>query len=133
MIVTFWSSKPQNLLIAFITMDLVSCTTLERQEKPGQKRVVSQAPFQFPIEEVVDEFDDEVDLFPNSPSGKAQENNIRKTWRYKNHKVAPGDWLSKLAVIYYGDKNKWHVILSANPDINPDLILPGQILKIPEI
>ena len=124
------SSSPQLLMLLTLCASITSssCSTLdETYKKPGQKRAVSQAPFKFPIEEVIDDLDDEVDILEQPES-----DNI-KNWRFKNHRVAPGDWLSKLALIYYGDKEKWHIILSANPDINPNLILPGQILKIPEI
>jgi hypothetical protein len=50
------------------------------------------------------------------------------------HIVKPGDWLSKIAITYYGDMNKWPVIYDANRSVignNPDLILPGMRLVIP--
>jgi uncharacterized protein YidB (DUF937 family) len=49
------------------------------------------------------------------------------------HTVAPGDSLSKIAKRYYGDANQWRRIFDANRDqiSNPDLIQPGQKLKIP--
>jgi hypothetical protein len=50
------------------------------------------------------------------------------------HIVKPGDWLSKIAITYYGDMNKWPVIYKANREqIGPDynLITPGQRLIIP--
>lgn len=51
------------------------------------------------------------------------------------HTVAPGDWLSKLAQRYYGDWRRWPEIYNANRSVvggNPDLILPGQQLVIPQ-
>jgi nucleoid-associated protein YgaU len=47
--------------------------------------------------------------------------------------VLSGDSLSKIAKKVYGDANKWRRIYEANTDQikNPDLIHPGQILKIP--
>jgi nucleoid-associated protein YgaU len=47
--------------------------------------------------------------------------------------VVAGDSLSKIAKRYYGDANQWHRIHEANRDQikNPDLIHPGQRLKIP--
>ena len=44
-----------------------------------------------------------------------------------------GDSLSKIAKREYGDGNAWNRIYEANRDIikNPDLIYPGQTLKIP--
>jgi hypothetical protein len=52
------------------------------------------------------------------------------------HIVKQGDWLSKIAITYYGDMNKWKVIYE-HPDNkkkigpNPDLIQVGQRLFIP--
>ena len=46
--------------------------------------------------------------------------------------VVAGDSLSKIAKRFYGDAKQWRKIHSANPEIkNPDLIHPGQRLKIP--
>ena len=41
--------------------------------------------------------------------------------------------LSKIAKHYYGNANAWPKIFDANKDKlkNPDLIHPGQVLKIP--
>jgi nucleoid-associated protein YgaU len=51
----------------------------------------------------------------------------------QTYTVVAGDSLSKIAKRYYGDANKWHRIHEANLDqiTNPDLIHPGQRLKIP--
>ena len=52
----------------------------------------------------------------------------------KTHIVAQGDWLSKIAITYYGDMNKWKIIYEANKPVtgsNPDLIKPGMRLVIP--
>ena len=47
--------------------------------------------------------------------------------------VVSGDSLSKIAKRYYGDANQWPRIYQANRDqiSDPDLIHPGQTLKIP--
>lgn len=47
--------------------------------------------------------------------------------------VVAGDSLSKIAKHHYGDANLWKRIWEANKDQikNPDLIHPGQVLKIP--
>ena len=52
---------------------------------------------------------------------------------YEVYVVKSGDSLSKIAKKLYGDANKWRLIYEANTDQikNPDLIHPGQILKIP--
>ena len=47
--------------------------------------------------------------------------------------VVAGDSLSKISKKLYGDANQWRRIFEANRDQikNPDLIHPGQKLKIP--
>lgn len=47
--------------------------------------------------------------------------------------VVSGDSLSKIAKHHYGDANQWRRIFEANRDQikDPDLIHPGQVLKIP--
>lgn len=45
--------------------------------------------------------------------------------------VAEGDWLSKIAGRAYGDIYAYKKIVEANNIENPDLIFPGQIIKIP--
>ena len=51
----------------------------------------------------------------------------------RTYTVASGDSLSKIAKRQYGDAKLWPRIFEANKDIitNPDLIRPGQVLKIP--
>jgi LysM repeat protein len=50
------------------------------------------------------------------------------------HEVVAGESLSKIALKYYGNGNKYMNIFEANRDIlsNPDLIKPGQKLRIPD-
>ena len=52
----------------------------------------------------------------------------------RTYTVVAGDNLSKIAKRFYGDANQWKRIFEANRDIleNPDLIHPGQTLKIPD-
>jgi nucleoid-associated protein YgaU len=47
--------------------------------------------------------------------------------------VVPGDSLSKISQRFYGDGKRWRKIFEANRDqiSDPDLIRPGQKLKIP--
>ena len=47
--------------------------------------------------------------------------------------VQKGDTLSHIAQHHYGKASKWHAIFEANRDQldNPDLIQPGQVLKLP--
>ena len=50
-----------------------------------------------------------------------------------SYTVVAGDSLSRIAKREYGDANSWKRIYEANRDIikDPDLIYPGQTLKIP--
>jgi nucleoid-associated protein YgaU len=62
------------------------------------------------------------------PKDKPVEREVKYT-------VQKGDSLSKIAQQQYGDGKKWKAIFEANRDqlSNPDLIHPGQVLKIPSI
>lgn len=52
----------------------------------------------------------------------------------RTHTVAKGESLSKIAKQYYGDAKQWKKIFEANKDTikNPDLIFPGQVIKVPD-
>jgi nucleoid-associated protein YgaU len=49
--------------------------------------------------------------------------------------VVRGDTLSKIAKAHYGDANKYPVIFEANKPMlkDPNLIYPGQVLRIPDL
>jgi nucleoid-associated protein YgaU len=49
--------------------------------------------------------------------------------------VKKGDYLSKIAKEMYGDASKYMIIFEANKPMlkDPDLIYPGQVLRIPPI
>jgi nucleoid-associated protein YgaU len=66
---------------------------------------------------------------PSAPSAPAPAPAAPRTYT-----VVAGDNLSKIAKRFYGDANQWKRIFEANRDIvkNPDLIHPGQTLKIPD-
>lgn len=51
----------------------------------------------------------------------------------KRYIVQPGDWLYAIARRLYGDARRFQAIWQANANIimNPDLIHPGQVLKLP--
>jgi nucleoid-associated protein YgaU len=51
------------------------------------------------------------------------------------YEVKKGDTLSKIAKEFYGDMMKYPVIFEANKPMltNPDLIYPGQVLRIPKL
>jgi len=51
----------------------------------------------------------------------------------RTYTVVSGDSLSKIAQRFYGNANDWRRIYEANRDTiqNPDLIHPGQTLRLP--
>jgi nucleoid-associated protein YgaU len=49
----------------------------------------------------------------------------------RTYKVQPGDTLSKIAGVVYGDRNAWHRLVSANPGVNPKNLKIGQELVVP--
>lgn len=51
----------------------------------------------------------------------------------QTYTVQTGDTLSHIAQKHYGKASRWHAIFEANRDQidNPDLIHPGQVLKLP--
>lgn len=53
----------------------------------------------------------------------------------RSYTVESGDSLSRIAKAQYGKASKWRAIYDANRDQidDPDLIQPGQVLKIPAI
>lgn len=77
------------------------------------------------------------DMFRNQPSAKPPANppaNPGQPGGQRTYVVKPGDWLSKIAIDYYGDMNKWPVIYEANKDTigyDPNRIEVGQRLVIP--
>jgi nucleoid-associated protein YgaU len=50
------------------------------------------------------------------------------------HTVVAGDTLSEIADTFYGDPSKFQIIFAANRDqlSDPDVIVPGQVLRIPQ-
>ncbi|MCB9383824.1 MAG: LysM peptidoglycan-binding domain-containing protein [Bryobacterales bacterium] len=48
--------------------------------------------------------------------------------------IVSGDSLSKIATKYYGDALKWNTLFEANREViqNPDLIYPGQVIRVPK-
>ncbi|MFC7301057.1 LysM peptidoglycan-binding domain-containing protein [Cognatiluteimonas weifangensis] len=53
----------------------------------------------------------------------------------QTYTVRKGDTLSAIAQHHYGKASRWHAIFDANRDQldDPDLIHPGQVLKLPAI
>lgn len=74
--------------------------------------------------------------FSDVKSGSSSTNaQPRELDREVTYTVQQGDSLSKIAKERYGDGTKWKAIFEANRDqiTNPDLIHPGQVLKIPSL
>ena len=71
--------------------------------------------------------------FSNVKSGVESTAPVVADTTLQTYTVAKGDSLSKIAKKFYGNANKWRAIFEANGDqlSNPDLIKPGQVLKIP--
>lgn len=71
--------------------------------------------------------------FSNVQSGVASTAPVVEAPAAKTYTVAKGDSLSKIAKHLYGNANRWRDIFDANRDQldNPDLIQPGQVLKLP--
>jgi nucleoid-associated protein YgaU len=69
-----------------------------------------------------------------APSAPAPAGDAPAAGAPRTYTVVAGDNLSKIAKRFYGDANQWKRIFEANRDIikNPDLIHPGQTLKIPD-
>jgi nucleoid-associated protein YgaU len=72
--------------------------------------------------------------FSNVQSGASQNAPPAKAAEPRTYTVVAGDNLSKIAKRFYGDANQWKRIFEANKDKlkNPDLIHPGQVLRVPE-
>jgi pilus assembly protein CpaB len=51
--------------------------------------------------------------------------------KYKNYTVQPGDTLKKISSQFYGDENKYTIIKAANNIKDENLILTGEVIKIP--
>jgi nucleoid-associated protein YgaU len=53
----------------------------------------------------------------------------------RSYTVKAGDTLSRIAQHHYGKASRWHAIFEANRDQldDPDLIRPGQVLKLPAV
>lgn len=49
----------------------------------------------------------------------------------RTHTVQPGDTLSEMAQRYYGSHQRWTLIVSGNPGLDPDRLRVGQTLVIP--
>jgi nucleoid-associated protein YgaU len=67
-------------------------------------------------------------------SGGGSQLSSRDDKTLQTYTVVQGDSLSKIAKRVYGKGSLWRKIFEANKDQikDPDLIFPGQVLRIPE-
>lgn len=70
-----------------------------------------------------------------NPSDIMADIKVADTSVFARHTVKSGESLSKIAKHYYGNAMKYNAIFEANRDIlkDPNLIHPGQDLKIPNL
>lgn len=87
-----------------------------------------------------------LEVFEESESGSGQElhkvvvpivfgtNLITGYVGFAQYEVQSGDTLSSIAQQFYGDTDKWRIIFQANRNQieDPDVIFPGQVLRIPQ-
>lgn len=76
----------------------------------------------------------ELDVKPAAPAPVSAPEPVPEPVTERIHEVVPGDTLGGIAKKYYGKAGMYMKIFEANRDIlsNPDLIKPGQKLRIPE-
>ncbi|MBV6523027.1 MAG: hypothetical protein MNPFHGCM_03194 [Gemmatimonadaceae bacterium] len=72
--------------------------------------------------------------FSDVESGSSSASMPEAEAQQQTYTVKSGDSLSRISRQVYGDASKWKLIWEANKDIvrNPDLIHPGQVLRIPQ-
>lgn len=51
----------------------------------------------------------------------------------KSHTIEAGETFSSIAANYYGDAKYYRVLVDANPQIDPNRLKPGVIIKVPEL
>jgi nucleoid-associated protein YgaU len=68
-------------------------------------------------------------------SGGGSQLSSKEDHTMQSYTVVKGDSLSKIAQHVYGKASLWEKIYEANRDHikDPDLIYPGQVLRLPEI
>jgi nucleoid-associated protein YgaU len=55
----------------------------------------------------------------------------RDPLQYSSYSVREGDTLSGIALDWYGDPDRWHLIAQANPTVDPLRMRVGQVLRLP--
>ena len=72
--------------------------------------------------------------FSDVESGSSSTAPSPSTATERTYTVQKGDSLSKIAKREYGDAQQWRRIFEANRNLidNPDLIYPGQVIRLPD-
>jgi nucleoid-associated protein YgaU len=67
----------------------------------------------------------------SAPASHIDETPIEKNHPPRKHKVQPGETLFSIARKYYGDSQKWRILLRANPGIDAAALPVGKVLSVP--
>lgn len=102
------------------------------KEENGRLHIQGVAAYQYEKDLLWDEIKK---IGGENPSDLVADIQVSDQSIYAKHTVKSGESLSKIAKQYYGSANQYNTIFKANTDQleNPDLIHPGQVLKIPNL
>ena len=103
---------------------------LQIAEQGGKLQITGTAPYQL----AKDELWNSIKSHAGYEGEVTADIKVQNTDIHGQYTVKPGDNLSKIAKYVYGDAGNYTKIIEANRDTlpNPDLIKPGQVLKIPK-
>lgn len=99
----------------------------KQKQEPVKQQVVEAAPDTIKAEPVQVEPVEEVQ-YAQVPDGKYKIVGTRKT-----HVMKPGDYITRIALKEYGDKEMAQYIIVHNAFPNPDKVPIGQEIKLPEL
>ena len=99
----------------------------KQKQEPVKQQVVETAPDTIKAEPVQVEPVEEVQ-YAQVPDGKYKIVGTRKT-----HVMKPGDYITRIALKEYGDKEMAQYIIVHNAFPNPDKVPIGQEIKLPEL
>lgn len=99
----------------------------KQKQEPVKQQVVEAAPDTITAEPVQVEPVEEVQ-YAQVPDGKYKIVGTRKT-----HVMKPGDYITRIALKEYGDKEMAQYIIVHNAFSNPDKVPIGQEIKLPEL
>lgn len=99
----------------------------KQKQEPVKQQVVEAAPDTIKAEPIQVEPVEEVQ-YAQVPDGKYKIVGTRKT-----HVMKPGDYITRIALKEYGDKEMAQYIIVHNAFSNPDKVPIGQEIKLPEL